>query len=176
MYLEFLARIVLSSSNCQVVLHVAVSDPLLPTWMSLILSSSCWFSLMSPPDASACRTATCSSAQTRALVLSLTRSFSATVFVCIHPCLSRQGSLNNRSDSFCTFVVDWFDRSSMRSQRRTTRATSSVTASLDVSRKHVESAWLNLWNSFHHNPWQWRSRSFFVTYDFLCRFQTKSNH
>ena len=30
------------------------------------------------------------------------------VFVCIHPCRSRQGSLNNRYDAFSTFVVVWF--------------------------------------------------------------------
>ena len=68
----------------------AASDPLWPTWMSLILSSSCGFSLMAPPDASACRTAICSSSlfsgtlgtspaprSTRALLLSFTRSVSA---------------------------------------------------------------------------------------------------
>ena len=38
------------------------------------------------------------------------------VFVCTHPCFSRQGSLNDRSDSFSTFVVVWFDRSSIRCQ------------------------------------------------------------
>ena len=41
------------------------------------------------------------------------------VSVCTHPCLSRQGSLNDLSDSFSTFVVLWFDRSSMRCQRCT---------------------------------------------------------
>ena len=40
---------------------ICSSDPLSLTWMSLFLFSSCCFSLMSPPDASACRTATCSS-------------------------------------------------------------------------------------------------------------------
>ena len=59
-----------------------------------------------------------------------------------------------------TFVVVWFDRSSIRCQRCTTRSTSCVTVSLDVSRQHIESSWLNLRNSFHHNSWQWRSSSF----------------
>ena len=39
------------------------------------------------------------------------------VFVCIHPCSSRQSSFNNCSDSFSAFVTAWFDRSSMRCQR-----------------------------------------------------------
>ena len=52
--------VVLNLSGCS---SPAASDPLFPTWMSLIPTSSCWFSLMlSPPDASACRTTTCSSA------------------------------------------------------------------------------------------------------------------
>ena len=80
------------------------------------------FSVMSPPDAPACRTAICSSSlfpssigtspaprSTRALFLSFTRSVSATL-------------------------------------------------------------------SFNDNPWQWRSSSFFVSCDFLCKFQLKSHH
>ena len=98
------------------------------------------------------------------------------VFVCIHLCFSRQSCLINRSDSFSTFVVVRFHRSSMRSQRCTTRTTSSVTASLDVTRQHMESSWLRLWNSFHHKPWQWRSRSFFVSCDFRCQLHVKSHH
>ena len=53
------------------------------------------------------------------------------VFVWIHPCLTRQGSLDNRSDSFSTFIVVWVCRSSVRCQRCTTRTTSSVTVSLN---------------------------------------------
>ena len=108
--IEDAAALGASCSNRTVVLNLsgcaspAASDPLLPTWMSLILFSSCWFSMMSPPDASACRTATYSSAasacrtvtyssalfpgstgtssaprSTRALSFSLTRSVSATL-------------------------------------------------------------------------------------------------
>ena len=89
MYTELLVQIVLPSSICPIVLP-GCPDPLLPTWMSLILFSSCWFSLMSPPDASACRNTICSSSlfsgtlstspaprSTRALFLSFTRSVSA---------------------------------------------------------------------------------------------------
>ena len=77
------------------------------------------------------------------------------VFICINPCLSRQGSLDIRSGSFSTFVVVWFCRSSMRCRRCTARTTSSVIVSLDVCRQDVESSQLNLWNSFNYNPWQW---------------------
>ena len=88
------------------------------------------------------------------------------ICVCIHPSLTRQGSLDNCSDSYSTFIVVWFCRSSMRCQRCTTRTTSSVTLNLDVCRQHVESFWLPLWNSFKCNPWQWKSSSFF------CEMQT----
>ena len=69
---------------------LAASGSLWLTWTSLILFSSCWLSMMSPPDASACRTATCSSSvfprssgtspaprSIRALLFSFTRSVSA---------------------------------------------------------------------------------------------------
>ena len=79
-------------------------------------------------------------------------------------------SLNNRSDSFSTFVVVWFCRSFMRCQRCTTR----VTVSLDVRRQHVESSWLRLRNSVHYNPWQWTSSSSFIRCNFLCQFQLMS--
>ena len=72
------------------------------------------------------------------------------VSVCIHPCLSRPGFLCDLSiivlTSFSTVCVVWFDRSSMRCHRCTTWTTSSVTVSLDVSRQHVESSGLGLWN------------------------------
>ena len=40
---------------------------------------------------------------------------------------SHQGSLNDRCDSFSTFVVVWFDRNLMRCQRCTTRTISCYT-------------------------------------------------
>ena len=46
----------------------------------------------------------------------------------------------------------WFCHSSMRCKRRTTRTTSSVSVSLNVSRQNVESSQLNLQRSFNHNP------------------------
>ena len=61
----------------------------------------------------------------------------------IHPCRTRQGSLDNRSHSFSTSIVVWFRRSSVRCQRCTTQTTSSVTVSLGVCRRHVECSWLN---------------------------------
>ena len=93
-------------------------------------------------------------------------SVSAAPSLCIHPCRARQGSLDNRSDSFSTFIVVWFRRSSVRCLRCTTQTTSSVTVSLDVCRRHVESSWLNLWSSFNCNPWQWR----FSTSPVRCSF------
>ena len=156
--------VLLNLSGCS---SVAVSDPLLPMWMSLILFSSCWFSVMSPPDASACRTAirssSCFSRVPQAHPLAQLELFSLfhslclrdSVFVCIHPCVSRQGSLNNRSGSFLAFVMMWFCRSSMRCKRSTTRTTSSVTKSFDVSRRNTESSRLNPRSSFHDNPWKW---------------------
>ena len=81
----------LNLSGCS---SLAASNPLLPTWMSLIPFSSCWFSVVSLPDASACRTAICSSSlflgststspaprSTRALFFSFTRSVSAILFL-----------------------------------------------------------------------------------------------
>ena len=34
----------------------------------------------------------------------------------------------------------------------------------------------NLWRSFNHNPWQWWSRSFSVSCDFLRQLQVWSHH
>ena len=61
----------------------------------------------------------------------------------IHPCRTRQGSLDNCSHSFSTSIVVWFRRSSVRCQRCTTQTTSNVTVSLGVCRRHVECSWLN---------------------------------
>ena len=36
--------------------------------------------------------------------------------------------------------------------------------------------WFDLWRSFNHNPWQWGSRSSFVSWDFLRLFQFWSHH
>ena len=40
--------------------------------------------------------------------LSFTRCLGDSVFACIHPCLTHQGSHDHRSDSFSTFCVVWF--------------------------------------------------------------------
>ena len=111
----------LTLSGCS---SLAASDPLLPTWMSLILSSSCWSSLMSPPDASACRTAIGSSSlfpgslgaspalrSTRSLFLSFTRSVSAILslyaFILAFPVkvLSMIVLIRSPHSSLCGFVV-----------------------------------------------------------------------
>ena len=98
------------------------------------------------------------------------------VFVRIHPCFSRQSSLNDRSDSFSAFVIMWLCRSSMRCKRCTAWAASSVSVSFNVRRQNVESSAFKLSRSFNNNPWQWRSRSFFVSWDFLCQLPFWSHH
>ena len=105
MYLELLARIVLSSSICQVVLHLLFSIRFCRKGMSLILFSSCRFL---PPR------------QMRPHVfLSSTRSDSATLslfaFILAFPV--KVLSIN-RSDSFSRFVAVRLDR--MRCGRCTT--------------------------------------------------------
>ena len=158
--------------------------------MSLILSSSCWFSLMPPPDASARRTATCSSS----LVFRYHRHISCTslclssfplfdslclsdsVFVRSHPCFSRQGSLNDGSDSLSAFVVMWLCRFSVRCKRCASWAASRVSVSFNVRRQDIESSGFNLWRSFNHNPGRLGSRSFFVSCDFLRQLQFWSHH
>ena len=57
-------------------------------------------------------------------------------------------------------------RFSMRCKRCAPWAASSVSVSFNVRRQDVESSGFNLWRSFSHNPWQWKSRSFFVSCDF----------
>ena len=84
-------------------------------------------------------------------------SVSAAPSLCSHPCRTRQGSLDNRSDSL-------------------TQTTSSVTVSLGVCRRHVESSWLNLWSSFNCNPWQRRCSSSSVRCSFHCQFHLKIYH
>ena len=83
----FLSQNGCGSSTCQVVLHLLLLGPLLPMWVSLILS-----------DASACRTATCSSAlfpgsigtspaphSTRALTRSVSPILSLYAFILAFP-------------------------------------------------------------------------------------------
>ena len=123
MHSKLLARIVLSSSTCQVVLH---SLPLILFCQRecLILFFSCWFSVMSPPDASACRTAICSSSlfsgsigtspsprSTRALFLFHSLCVSAILslyaFILAFPVkvLSMIVLIRSRHPSLCGFVA-----------------------------------------------------------------------
>ena len=74
------------------------------------------------------------------------------VSVRIHPCISSQGSLNDRSDSLSAFVIMWLCLFSVRCKRCTAWAASSVSVSFDVRRLSVESSGLDLWRSFNHNP------------------------
>ena len=97
------------------------------------------------------------------------------VVVCIHPRLSRHGSLNDRSDSLSAFVIMWLCRSSMRCKRRTTWTTSSVSVCCNVRGQIVETSRLNLPRSFNHNPWQW-SPAPSVSCDLLRQLQFWSHH
>ena len=128
----------LNRSGCS---FSAVSDHLLPMWMSLILFSSCWLS--SSPDATACRSAICSFLgstgtspaphSARPLFLSFTCSTSATLCLCAFILVSPVKVLSIiLPDSFSTFITVWFHRSSMRCQHCTAK-TSSLTMSLDVN-------------------------------------------
>ena len=144
--LELLARTAQSSSNCQIFVHLL--SPILffsNFGYPLILFSSCCF--LSLPEATACRSAICSP-----LFLSCTSFVSATpsLYSLILASYTRQGLLDNLSDSFSTCVFVWFDRSSMRCQRCTTRRTSSVIMSLKFS-KNGKSSWLSLQKSFRRD-------------------------
>ena len=150
----------LSSSICQVVFVLFF----LPHQMRLHVD---------PPSAPHSRSIYTSPAllSNRALFPTSTCSGSATLF-----CFSCQVSLNDLSDSFSTFVVVWFCRFSVRCKRCASWAASSVSVSFNVRRQDVESSGFNLWRSFNHNPWQWGSRSFFVSCDFLRQLQFWSHH
>ena len=144
---------------------------------------------MSPPDASACRTATCSSSLflgsiSTSLCTSLNSSsfplfdtlcLSDSVFVRIHSCFFPVKVLSMIVLILSAFVVMWLCRFSMRCKRCTSWAAPGKSVSFNVRRQDVESSGFNLWRSFNHNPWQWWSRSF-VSCDFLRQLQFWSHH
>ena len=124
MSLELLARIVLSSSICQVALHLL--SPILFCQCGCL--SFCSLRVISLPRQMRPHVdPSCACLNWSSFPLFHSLCLGGSFFVCIHCCFSRQGSVNNRSDSFSTFVVVWFDSSSMRCQRWTPRTTSSVT-------------------------------------------------
>ena len=99
---------------------------------------------------------------------------SDSVFVRIHPCFSRQGSLNDRSDSLSAFIVMWLCRFSIRCKRCASWAASSVSVSFNVRRQDVESSGFNLWRSFNHNPWQWGPAPSRSTATFFVNFNSEA--
>ena len=157
--------VVLTLSSCS---SPAASDPLFPTWMSLIPTSSCQFSLMlSPPDAFACRTTTCSSGlfpgstgtspaprSTRALFLSLTRAVSAILslyaFILVFPVevLSMIVPILSRHSLLCGFLAFPYDASAAHPGQP-------PVCPWAFRRQDVESSGFMLWRSFNLNPWQW---------------------
>ena len=144
--------------NVQVVLNVLSPILFIPRWMSLILFSSCCLS--SSPDATACRSASAP----------LSRRLRLCAFILAVPVKVLSIIVLIRSRHF---IVVWFRHSSVRCQRCTTQTTSSVTVSLDVCRRHVESSWLNFWSSFNCNPWQWRFSSSSVRRSFHCQISSQ---
>ena len=133
----------LNLSGCSA---LADSHPLSPTWMSLIIFSSCW--VFCDVTARCVRISNrhlliisvpglhwhipCASLNSSSFLLFHSLCLGDSVIVCIHPCFSRQGSLNDRSDSFSAFVIMWFCRSPMLCQLSTTRRTSCVSVSLNI--------------------------------------------
>ena len=102
-----------------------------------------------------CSLVPCTSLNTSSFPLVHSLCLGDSVFVRIHPCFSRQGSLNDRADSLSAFIVTWLCRFSMRCKRCASWAASSVSVSFNVRRQDVEPSGFNLWRSFHHNPWRW---------------------
>ena len=78
--------------------------------------------------------------------------------------------------SLSAFVIMWLCRFSMRCKRCTAWTTSNVSVSFKVRRPNVEPSRLNLWRSFNHNPWQWRTTTVFVRCDLLRQLQFRGNH
>ena len=129
-----------------------------------------------PPAHHLCSRVPCTSLNSISFPLFNSLCLSDSVFVRIHPCFSRQGSLNDRSDSISAFIVMWLCRSSIRCNHCASWTASSVSMSFNVCGQHVESSGFNLWRSFNHNSWQWRSRPFLVSCDFLRQLQFWSQH
>ena len=179
MHSEILAQIVLSSLNCQIVLHLL---PLIFFCQRGCLFSSCWLSMTSPPDASTCRTAICSSSlfpgskstypaprSTRTLLLSFTRSVSAILslyaFILASPV---KDSLNDRSDRFwCSSLCDFV---ALSCDATVAQSTSSESMSFNFRSRPI------LQRSFIHNPWWWGSLLLLVNCDLLRQLQFWSLH
>ena len=190
MHLELLAQIVLSSSTCPIVLLLLPliifcqrgclsfcplrADFLYDVTARCVRMSNRHLLIISVPGFHG--HISCTSLNSSSFPLSDSLSPSDSVLVCIHPCFSHQGSLNDRSDSLSAFVLMWLCRFSMRCKRCASWAASSVSVGFSVRRQNVESSRLNLWRSFNHNPRQWGSRSFLDSCDLLRQLQFWSHH
>ena len=161
------------------------------TNVDLILFSSYWFSVMSLPSASACRTAICSSSlfpgsidhispvplSSPTLFFPFARSDSAILslyaFILAFPVkvLSMIVLIRSRHSSSM-----WFCRSSMRLQPQHNPDNLQCVREPQclLTRRRIFSAQRR--RSFDHNPWPWRSRSFFVSCDLLRQLQFRSHH
>ena len=158
MHSELLARIVLSSSTYQVILHSLPLILLCQRGCLWFYSLRAGFSVMSPPGASACRHLLISfspgSAGTspalrsiRALLISRTRFLSATLS--LHVSL-----LASPAKILSEFISTWFRRFFLRCKQRVSWTTSHVSVCLNIRRQNEESSTLNLWRFLSHNSWQ----------------------
>ena len=111
----------------------------------------------------------CTSLNSNSLPLFHSLCLSDSVFVRIHPCLSRQGSLKDRSGSLSAFIVMWLCRFSMRCERCTSWTASHLSMRIKIRRPDVKSSGFSFRCSFNHNPLQWRC-------DFLRQLQLWSHH
>ena len=181
-----LAQIVLSSSTCQVVLHLL---PLILFCQRVDVSHSVLFVLVFSDVTARCVRLSnrhlliisvfrypwhisCTSLNSSSFPFFHSLSLGDSVFVRSHPCFSRQGSLNDRSDSLSAFVIMWLCRCSMRCKRCTPWAASSVSVSFNVRRQDVESSGFNLWRFVNHNPWQWGSAPSLSAVTFFVNFNS----
>ena len=178
---ELLAQIALSSSTCQVVLQLLPLVlfyqcgclsfcPLRAGWVFPGVTAKCvrmsnrHLLIISVPGFH--KHISCTSLNSSSFPLFDSLCLSDSVFGRLHPCVSRQDSLNDRSDSLSAFIAMWLCRFSMRCKRCTSWEASRVSVSFNVRRQDVESSGFSFKCSFNHNPWQWKSRSFFVSCDF----------
>ena len=141
----------LNLSGCS---SLAVSDPVFLMWMSLIMFFVVLSFLLARCDRMSIRHLLLIPRYTHSAFFFHSPCLGDSVFVCIHPCFTHQGSLNDRSDSLSAFVIMWLCRSSMRCERRTAWTPSSVSVSYNVRRQDAEPSGFNLWRSFNHNPWK----------------------
>ena len=172
MNLKLLAQIALSSSMCH--MNLPILCPILFYQCGCHSSSS---------DATACRSLHSWDPQMHSLHLFLLELFllfhtlclGDWVSVCIHPCLTRQGSLDNCCDSLSTFSVVWvlpLFRATAALHNPDNFQCDREPRCLQITRR--KSSRFHHWNALNYHPWQWSSRSFPVRCNFFVNFNSKA--